>query len=234
MASPKGGQPGRGDAVSNDIPNRPPNSRRAIWWALIAGIVGLIVCAIGGWFAPFAFFPEYLAAQQFFLGIGLGCMVLLMIYHLTGGAWGFVSRRILEAGSRTVPVMAILFLPLFVGLGVLFPWARPELREISHLLKHQEPYSNIPFFCVRSVLYYVIWIGFIILLNLWSRRQDETGDPAVTRRLATLSALGLLIYGISVNFAAVDWQMSLQPAYHSTIVGPLLAPGKCCRATRWP
>jgi hypothetical protein len=149
-----------------------------------------------------------------------------MLYYLTGGAWGFLIRRPLEAGMRTLPLLAVLFIPVGYGVGYLYLWARPE--EVADIkgLQHQQIYLNVPFFWGRAVLYFVLWVGIAGLLSMWSRRQDQTGDPRFARRLIQLSGPGLAVYGISITFASVDWVMSLQPGFRSTIFGPLFASGE--------
>ncbi len=190
--------------------------------ALIAGAVGGIACVAGALVAPEAFFSAYLAAFHYALGFGLGCLMLLMIYHLTGGAWGFLLRRILEAGTRTLPVLAALFIPIAIGARHLFPWAQPELADSLRVLQHQRPYMNLPLFLTRGVIYFAIWNGLAFALSRWSRRQDETGDPALARRMSALSAAGLVAVGLTLHFASIDWLMALQPAFRSTIFGPLM------------
>jgi hypothetical protein len=196
------------------------------WRALAVGAAALLVCAVGALFSPTQFFRAFLAAYLFFLGIALGSMAVLMLYHLTGGAWGFLIRRSLEAGTRTLPLLAVLFLPVAGGVGFLYPWADPDQVAASTEMQHKQIYLNTPFFCVRAVLYFAVWIGFASFLNSWSRQQDRTGDPLLARKLTYLSGPGLAAYGVTITFAAVDWIMSLQPAFRSTIFGPLVASGQ--------
>jgi hypothetical protein len=199
---------------------------RLQWRALGVGVVALLVCAIGAPFSPAQFFRAYLAAHQFVLGIALGCLAILMLYHLTGGAWGFLIRRVLEAGTRTLPLLAVLFLPVAAGMPILYPWARPELVEADPDLQHKQIYLNAPFFWGRAALYFFLWIVIAVFLNRLSRRQDETGDARLSDWLGRLSAPGLVVYGVSITFASVDWVMSLQPAFRSTIFGPVFASGQ--------
>src|SRR5438132_1426379 len=114
--------------------------------ALGVGAVTLLACVIGAIFSPAQFFRSYLAAYQVYLGIALGCLAILMLYHLTGGAWGFFIRRLLEAGMRTLPLLAVLFTPIACGLGYLYLWARPEVVAVNKDLQHKRPYLNEPFF----------------------------------------------------------------------------------------
>jgi hypothetical protein len=196
---------------------------RLQWAALWLGVVALAVCAVAGFFWPAAFFRAYLAAYHYVLGLGLGCFAILLIYHLTGGAWGFLIRRILEAGTRTLPLLAVLFLPVGFGAGYLFPWVHSQALETNPALHHQEIYLNLPFFWVRAGAYFLFWLFVTFLVNLWSRRQQRTGDPALPARLGLFAGAALVMHGIVIHFASIDWLMSLQPAFRSTIIGPLYA-----------
>ncbi len=195
--------------------------------ALVVGIAALALCAIGAIFFPGPFFRAYLVAFLFYLSIGQGCFVLLMLYYLTGGAWGFLIRRPLEAGMRTLPLLAVLFVPLGLGAGFLYPWVGPRDGPVSHEWAHRtHSYLNEPFFWARAVIVFAVWLVVAAFLSAWSRRQDATGDPAYARKLNLLAGPGLVLYGITFMFAAVDWVMSLQPAFHSSIIGPLFAAGE--------
>jgi hypothetical protein len=191
--------------------------------ALLFGAVGALGCVAAFFLHPGAFFRAYLSAYIFWLGIPLGCLSILMLYHLTGGAWGFLIRRPLEAASRTVPLMAILFIPIACGLGYLYVWARPGEAETNAAVRNKVIYLNAPFFWGRAALYFVLWSAMAYLLSHWSRRQDETGERRYYDRMARLSGPGLAAYGISITFASVDWVMSLMPAFRSTIFGPVFA-----------
>ena len=194
--------------------------------ALVVGAAALVICAVGAFFSPAQFFRAYLTAYQFFLGIALGSLGILMIYYLTGGAWGFLIRRILEATTRTLPLLAILFVPIACGLPKLYLWAQPEMVAESKNLQHKQLYLNEPFFWVRALLFFLSWSVLAYFLNARSRQQDQTGDPNLARKLTRMSALGLVVYGLTITFASVDWIMSLQPAFRSTIFGPIVASGE--------
>lgn len=212
--------------MSPDIPARDRAIHRLQWWGLVVGITAVAVCGVGALVSPTQFFRAYLAAYQFYLGIALGCFVIVMIYHLTGGAWGFLIQRILEAGMRTLPYLALLFVPIACGVNYLFAWANPEEVAAASDLQHKHIYLNVPFFWTRAVIFFALWMVIALFLDYWSRRQDETGDERFAERQALLSGPGLIVFGITVTFAAVDWQMSLQPKFHSTIYGPLVATGQ--------
>jgi hypothetical protein len=213
--------------MSNFIPaSHAAEVDRVQRWALIVGGAAMIGCVIVALFSPDQFFRAYLTTYQFVLGIALGCFAILMIYCITGGAWGFLIQRILEAGMRTLPYMAILFVPLLFGLSNLYIWARPEEVAAYKDLQHKQIYLNIPFFCVRAGVFFALWIGISFFLNRWSKKQDETGDPRWGLRMSSLSAAGLVVLVLTITFASVDWIMSLQPAFHSTMFGPLVISGQ--------
>jgi hypothetical protein len=153
-------------------------------------------------------------------------MALLMLQHLSGGQWGLVSRRIFEAATRTLPIVALLFIPVLLRLPVLFEWARPEAVD-NAIIQAKAGYLNPGFFIVRALLYFAFWMLLMVLLNRWSAEQDrgEAMTPADSVRFRTVSAPGLLFLVLSVTFASVDWIMSLDPEWFSTIFGLLTIAG---------
>ncbi len=199
--------------------------------ALLVGVASLTLCVLGavlsGWTE---FFRAYLLAYTYWLGLALGCLVIVMLQHLTGGAWGLVLRRLLESATRTLPLLALLFIPLVFGVYDLYQWARPEEVAHSTLLQHKQPYLNVPFFLMRAVIYFVAWLSLAYFLNKWSREQDETGDPRLAGRFRLLSSVGLVAYGLTITFASIDWVMSLEPMWYSTIYGALFGTGQVLSA----
>jgi len=195
--------------------------------ALVIGAIGLLACAVGAFVWPEDFFRGYLIAYLFVFGLTIGSLAILMMQYLTGGDWGLVIRRELEAATRTVPLLALAFLPLLLGLHRLFPWTNASTVNESEVLKHKALFLNIPFFIGRAVFYFAVWFILSYLLNKWSREQDESSDGAeVLRRLQVLSGPGLVLYGLTVSFAGIDWIMSLEPEWFSTIYGMLLMAGQ--------
>ncbi len=199
-------------------------------WSLWIGVCSLAVSAIGAAFAPAPFFRAYLAAYLFYLGIPLGSMVMLMAYHLTCGSWGLLLRRILEAATSTLPLLAVLFLPIALGVGYIYIWAQPDVVAASPKLQYQQFYLRPSYFWIRAAVYFALWIGIALLLRHWSRKEDQTGDPRLAWKSQRLSGFGAVIYGISIHFASVDWGMSLMPAFHSSMWGPLFAAGELLSA----
>jgi hypothetical protein len=199
--------------------------------ALIVCVLGIVACVVGAIFSPEHFFRAYLVAWNFWLAIALGSLVLLMMQYLTGGAWGMLLRRIFEAAAGTLPLLAILFLPLVAGLPKLYIWTDAQAVADTPELAHKAMYLNPQAFEIRAAIYLGLWSLLALLLIRWSSRQDRTG-PSVdfSRRLSTLSGPGLVIYGFTITFASVDWMMSLEPKWFSTIFPPLYGAGQILSA----
>jgi len=187
--------------------------------AFVLGIAALVLAALDGIRAPEQFFRSYLLAFVFWLGFPLGCSAFLMVHHLTGGFWGLPIRRPLEAGTRTLPLLTVLALPLLLGLTRLYSWTNPNLVAADVVLKSKQLYLNLPFFLIRNVIYFAVWWALVRGLNRWSDQQDRTGDPRLALRLENMSGPGLVLYGLTVTFFSIDWIMSLEPHWFSTIFG---------------
>jgi hypothetical protein len=195
----------------------------------IAGVAGLVLGGLGGLLVPGAFFRGYLIGFMFVAGLTLGALAILMLHHLTGGAWGLVVRRVFEAATRTLPLLTAMFVPLIFGMGELYVWARPDAVQADALLQQKAAYLNQPFFFVRAAIYFAAWNALAFFLNRWSREQDENGPTATAagaRRFRLLSAPGLVVYGATITFASIDWVMSLEPHWFSTIFGVLFMGGQ--------
>ncbi len=195
--------------------------------SLLVGAVALAVCLAGGVaISREQFLHAYLAAYLFWAGVALGSLALLMLHHLVGGRWGHGIQRVLEAATSTLPYLALFFLPILLNLPGLYIWAQPGAAERIHLLHHKALYLNVPFFWVRTLFYFAVWITLSGLLRRWSLEQDRTGEAGITRRLQVLSGPGLVLYGLTVTFAAFDWVMSIEPQWFSTIYGVIFIVGQ--------
>ena len=194
--------------------------------AMTVGVVALALSAIGAFLSPGQFFQSYLFGYVFWIGITLGCLAISLLHHLTGGRWGAVVRRLLEAATKTLPVMAIPFLPILAGMTHLYHWTDVSAVEADEVLKQKAPYLNIPFFIVRTVIYFLVWILLAYLLNKWSKQEDEKSDPGLQTRFQVIGGVGLLLYGLTMSFASVDWMMSLEPHWFSTLYGLLIISGQ--------
>jgi hypothetical protein len=192
----------------------------------IAGAAGGAVSLVGLVLDVRQFLQSYLMAYMLCLGVTLGCLALGMIHQLSGGAWGVVIRRPIGAAARVLPVMALLFLPIALGMTRLYVWTNADLVARDEALRHKHLYLNIPFFLIRAAIYFLVWNGISYLLNTWSLEQDRTADPRLARRMQILSGGGLVAYGVTITFASFDWMMSLEPHWFSTIYGVLIMGGQ--------
>lgn len=190
--------------------------------ALAIGIAGSIASAFAAWDLPQRFFPSWLFAWLFALGIGLGAMVMVMVHEVTGGVWGFAIRRPLEAALRTMPLILLLALPLAWGLPTLYPWARGDAGNGTTLLAAKRWFLEPGFFGLRSIVYAAIWLALAwTLQNYWSRGETNAGEVPHAR-LRALAIAGLIAYALTVTLASVDWIMSLSLEWYSTAFGILI------------
>jgi hypothetical protein len=206
--------------------------------AALAAVIGVVMSSNSN--DPLAmtrFMRAYLVGFMFCCGLTLGSLALLMLQHVTGGKWGLVMRRIFEAGSRNLLPLALMFIPVLLGLKYLYPWATGEglTAHGEHALHVRHAYLNPSMFTLRAVLYFAAWGVFVYLLNKWSLRQDRpftSPDEANALRLRfmRLGAGGVLFYAISISLAAVDWVMSLDAVWYSTIWGMMYMAGQALLA----
>jgi len=198
----------------------PPELKRVSTLALAVGALFLALFVFGLLIDRAQFFHAYLVGFIFWIGITIGSMALLMLQHLTGGAWGLIIRRVLEAATRTLPLMLILFLPILLRLNLIYPWTnKAEMDQVPALREKAAHYLNPAFFTVRALVYFAIWLLMMWLLNAWSLEHDRTANGRVLKRLQMMSGPGLGLLIITITFAAIDWVMSLDPAWSSTIFG---------------
>jgi hypothetical protein len=195
--------------------------RRLVAAAGLVGAAGLGLTALGGLADPRQALASYLVAFVYWIGIALGALILLGAFHASKARWPVVLRRFLETIPQTLPLFALLFLPIALGMRHLFSWVDPSgaTGELLHAIEHKRPYLNVPFFLARAAGYFVVWIAVATLLRRWSVRQDTEGGHRLTawqRRLGT-GALPLL--ALTLSFASFDWMMSLDPRFFSTIFG---------------
>jgi hypothetical protein len=194
--------------------------------ALVVGAAGVAVCVLGMLFGRDGPFQGYLYGLAFWTFLSLGCLGLLMLHHLVGGGWGFTIQRVLEAGTRNFPVLAVLFVPLFLGLGHLYVWADPAAVAKDPLLQHKAAYLKPSFFVLRTIGYLAIWNALAFFLNRWSAELDRPGNERRAHSLEGLSGIGLLLFVLSVTFASFDWVMSLEAHWYSTIYGLVFVVGQ--------
>lgn len=199
--------------------NAPPQVGRFQQRALIVGAVFTVILLVGFVLDRRQFFHSYLFAFCFWAGISIGSLALLMLQHLTGGGWGLVIRRVLEASTRTIPLILLLFVPVVLGAHHLYSWTDAHELEKHPVLIEKSKYLNLPFFTVRALIYFAIWLALAYFLNRWSLLQDRTADRQFTKRMRVLSGPGMVLFVFTVTFASIDWFMSLDPLWSSTIYG---------------
>jgi hypothetical protein len=193
--------------------------------SLLVGAAGILLVILGFIFDRDQLLRSYLYGYLYWLGMGLGCMGILLLHHTVGGKWGMVIRRMCEAGARTVPYMIVLLIPVLASLRILYPWARPEAAQDANI-QAKAAYLNVPGVIGRSIFYFAIWGLYAYLLSKWSDEQDRTGDERLIGKMRAVSAPGLVVFTFVTTFAFVDWIMSLEPHWFSTIYGVMFLIGQ--------
>lgn len=192
----------------------------------IIGAIGLLVCVAGLFANRAIFFQSYLFGFLYWAGFSLGGLIVLLMHHTVGGRWGVTIRRLLEAQMRTLPLIALLLLPIILfGLAYVYPWARPADVANSAILRHKQPYLNVPMFVVRAVIYFAVWLFWGFRVYRMADRQDETGDPTLRERMRAFSAPGVLIFTMTGTFAYIDWLLSADAEFFSTVYGAMILIG---------
>ena len=193
--------------------------------SLLVGIAGVLLAVVAFLLDREQFLRSYLFAYLYWTGMALGCLAILLMHHVVGGKWGMLIRRLCEAGARTLPFMGLLLLPVLFGMGTLYVWARPAAIHDANI-QSKAAYLNVPFFIARAVIYFSIWFLYAYLLSKWSAAQDHTGDERLIGKMRALSAPGLVIFTLTTTFAFIDWIMSLEPHWFSTIYGAMFMVGE--------
>ncbi|HRA40925.1 MAG TPA: hypothetical protein PK108_10235 [Pyrinomonadaceae bacterium] len=197
--------------------------------ALGVGGIALIIWAVGCYFNTEQALRSWLVGFVFWGGIGLGSLGVLMLQYLTGGAWGVVIRRTVEAGSRTLPLIVLLFVPLAIGVYTRNVYEFTHLPADDPVMLHRGVFMAPWFWIVRSAIYFAIWYVMVHLLNKWSAEQDKTDNILDAERFldraSRFSGPTLVIYSLIVTFAVVDWVMMLDPHWFSTMWGLLFVAG---------
>jgi hypothetical protein len=204
---------------------------------MIAGIIGVLCLAAAGGIGTMAgdhmngFLHGYLLAFYYVLTIALGCLFFVAIQYLFRAGWSVTVRRLAEIGAGTLPVLAVLALPIIVAVAMgnhtLYAWTNPEEVQHSELLTHKQGYLNVGFFLVRCVFYFGFWALISWFFLSRSTKQDVTGDPKLTRLMEILSAPGILLFALTLTFASIDFVMSLAPTWFSTMIGVYFFGGAC-------
>lgn len=196
---------------------------------LATGVVLLSAVLLFGFIRPEWSFRSYLVAYLAWLAVPLGSLALTTLHHLTGGSWGAALRPAWEPAIATLPLFALALIPVLLGLSHLYPWARSAEVAGDEVLRGKRLYLNVPFFLVRAALCWLAWITLALLIQRQPRHSSTENVPG-PRRFRLLSAVGLIVLGVTITFAAIDWSMSLEPEWFSSIYGLLFASGQLLSA----
>jgi len=188
----------------------------------IIGVAGLFLCAAGYFTDPHKFFQSYLFAFLYWAGFAIGGLGILLLNNVVGGKWGVTIRRYLEANAKTMPLIAIFFVVILLGIKDTYAWATPAYVAANEFLKHKQAYLNIPGFIARSVACFAIFLFFVWRLSKWTDEQDQTGDPGIREKMRKFSAPALLIFVLAVTVAYIDWIMSADTQFYSTVFGGMV------------
>ena len=186
---------------------------------LIAGILVTILSGIGYFIDSAQFFMSYLVAWIFWVSIGLGALFFVMLNHLTGAVWSVVLRRLTESVMIALPFMAILFIPLIFGLNDMYHWTHQDVVAKDVILSQKTGYLNVPFFLIRTAVYFIAW--FLIARKLYKTSIAQDTNPATEqiKQMRRVSGPGMVVFALTTSFAGFDWLMSLDAHWYSTIFG---------------
>jgi len=203
-----------------------PDMDRAQRNAFIIGVVGLAVGLVGLFTDAEHFWQSYLYGFIFWTGLALGCLGLFFLHNVVGGNWGVAVRRLIESGLQTLPLVALFAIPIFFAMHTLYSWTHPDVRAHDFAVGHKAAYMNIPFFIARTVIYFLLWffLGYRILKM--ANEHDRTGDPALFLKIKARSAPALLLFVLSTTYAFIDWIMSIEPNWYSTIYAWMFTVGE--------
>jgi hypothetical protein len=203
-----------------------PQMERVQRSALFVGLVALLISVAGLFMDATHFWQSYLFAYIFWSGLTLGCLGIFFLHNVVGGNWGVAVRRLVEAGLQTLPLALVFVIPLFFGLGAIYKWTDAAYRAEHFAVGHKAAYLNPTWFIIRTVIYFAIWFfsGFRILAM--ANEHDRTGDRALFKRIKTRSAPALLVFVVTTTLAFIDWIMSLEPEWYSTIYAWMFTVGE--------
>ncbi len=200
--------------------------------SLLVGVIGLVITAVilvlfwtnddlGG-----LYLRSYLVGFMFWFNMAAGCLFWLMVHHMSGGAWGVMIRRVLEAGSKMLVWSLLFIIPILFGLHLIYEWTHTDVVKLDPVLSQKAPYLNVTGFYIRLVIYAIIWAFLAYRLSALSSRQDRAIDPQITLSMKRISGAGLVILFMTMTFAAIDWLLSLEPHFFSTMYGPVVITGQ--------
>lgn len=184
-----------------------------------ACLVGVPLSALGWFVSPQEFYSAWLTAFFFWLGISLGSLGWITIQGMAGGRWGLLVRGIMECSSRTMPLMVVLFLPIWLNAGQIYEWANAEYVQHHPVLLKKAGYLNVPGFQIRAVVYLTLWSVTAWIFSRMPLRYESAKHAELASNWQRYSGMAFILYGFSMTLAAVDWMMSLEPEWFSTMYG---------------
>lgn len=194
----------------------------------VVGLIGAVLCVLGFITNRTVFFQSYLFAFIYWGGFAIGGLGVLLLGHTVGGRWAATARRFLEAQMGTLWIVAVFAAILLFGLGDLYPWTHIGSIKVladREVLHHKQGYLNIPFFLARVVIYFAVWWFWGMRVRGMADRQDETGDPTLRERMRAFSAPGVLVFTLTASFAYIDWVLSADAQFYSTVYGAMILIG---------
>jgi hypothetical protein len=188
--------------------------------------IGQMLLAVGLILVVLAYFVDHtrsafnnLILLMFLTSIGVGSLFLVAMEYLGGAVWSTPFRRITEFFAAVILVIPLAAIPIYFNLHDLFHWTHAEAVAEDKILAGKSSYLNETFFIIRIVFFIAVWFLFYFLIIKNSKKQDSSGDPKLTTRNIKLSAVFIPIFGLTITFASIDWVMSLEPHWFSTIFG---------------
>jgi hypothetical protein len=205
----------------DSIYKAPAELRRYQAFALAIGVLGVVLLIVGNLVGhnPGQVYRSFMIGYIFWVGVSVGSLGLLCLQYITGGFWGVASRRILEASSRGLLPMAILFPVIVFGLKNIYLWAQPGIIGVDKIIEKKAAYLNPEGFWMRGIAYFAIWGLIAYLFSKWSRKQDEQGNHGLSLWMSRFGGPALIFLILAVSFAAIDWVLSMDPHWSSTIFG---------------
>ena len=203
-----------------------PQMERVQRSVLFVGLLALVISLAGLFMDPAHFWQSYLFAFIFWSGLALGCLGIFFLHNVVGGNWGVAIRRLVESGVQTLPLILVFAIPLFFALGTLYKWTDAGYRAEHFATGHKAAYLNPTWFIIRTLLYFAIWLFSGLRILKMANEHDRTGDPALFRRIKARSAPALLVFVVTTTLAFIDWIMSLEPDWYSTIYGWMFTVGE--------
>lgn len=199
------------------------------WSALLVVAVGAL-CLFGLFVDSAQFYKSYLLAYVFWVDLSVGFLGLTLLHQMAGGRWGNTVQRLFEAGTNTLPLMALAFIPIALNLDKIYPWAAQGASAVDPLLQHKAIYLNPTAFISRTILYFALWMGAAWVMNRWWRRRDQGGTGPSLRLEQGFGGLGLVVFVLTASFASFDWVMTLEPDWYSSIYGLIFVCGEALAA----